>query len=308
MVAADAKRIAHLYGMLYLEKYSALNPAFSARWVMETARAGLVHYRCARDADGIIQAVSGSLRRRRRTHPPVVGYDTAKPRSLGLYRIACLLFTEDAVAAGVRLNGSAGAASFKRARGAQAETEYSAYYVAAPNVRPEVDTDAALGPAQQPRRSLHEEAPAVSDPWPIAIARGWRPVAYERELRPGRPLRVGLMDQPIALFRTSAGPAALIDRCPHRNVPLSGGRVCGDALVCPYHGWSFDASGRCVAVPGVRGKPERQPRASLSLANTGYSGRIWLTTRCPFPTFRQRSGTPPWTDSGGRSPRARRAL
>jgi hypothetical protein len=130
MVAADAKRIAHLYGMLYLEKYSALNPAFSARWVMETARAGLVHYRCARDADGIIQAVSGSLRRGDVLTPPVVGYDTAKPRSLGLYRIACLLFTEDAVAAGVRLNGSAGAASFKRARGAQAETEYSAYYVA----------------------------------------------------------------------------------------------------------------------------------------------------------------------------------
>lgn len=130
MVAADAERIAHLYGMLYLEKYSALNPAFSARWVMETARAGLVHYRCARDADGNIQAVSGSLRRGDVLTPPVVGYDTTKARSLGLYRIACLLFTEDAVAAGVRLNGSAGAASFKRARGAQAETEYSAYYLA----------------------------------------------------------------------------------------------------------------------------------------------------------------------------------
>ena len=79
MPAADAERIAQLYAMLYLEKYSALNPAFTARWVIETARAGLIHYRCARDADGVIMAVSGSLRRGDVLTPPVVGYDTAKP-------------------------------------------------------------------------------------------------------------------------------------------------------------------------------------------------------------------------------------
>ena len=75
-------------------------------------------------------AVSGSLRRGDVLTPPVVGYDTAKPRSLGLYRVASLLFTEDAKTQGVRLNGSAGAAGFKRLRGARAETEFSAYYVA----------------------------------------------------------------------------------------------------------------------------------------------------------------------------------
>ncbi|HJT14222.1 MAG TPA: hypothetical protein VJ790_16500, partial [Dongiaceae bacterium] len=96
--AADAERIAQIYAMLYLEKYSGLNPEFTARWVMETARAGLIRYRCARDADGVIQAVSGSLRRGDVLTPPVVGYDTAKPRSLGLYRIASLLFTDDAIA------------------------------------------------------------------------------------------------------------------------------------------------------------------------------------------------------------------
>jgi hypothetical protein len=134
--AADAERIAQLYAMLYLEKYSGLNPAFTAQWVIETARAGLIRYRCARDDDGLIQAVAGSLRRGDVLTPPVVGYDTAKPQSLGLYRIASLLFTEDAMEQGVRLNGSAGAASFKRGRGAQAEIEYSAYYLAhLPRVR-----------------------------------------------------------------------------------------------------------------------------------------------------------------------------
>lgn len=126
----DAERIAQLYAMLYLDKYSALNPAFSARWVQETHRMGLIRYRCARDREGVIQAVAGSLRRGGVLTPPVVGYDTAKPRALGLYRIACLLFSEDALAEGVMLNGSAGAAEFKRLRGATAEIEYSAYFIA----------------------------------------------------------------------------------------------------------------------------------------------------------------------------------
>lgn len=123
----------------------------------------------------------------------------------------------------------------------------------------------------------------MNDAWPIAIARGWHPVAYEKELRPGRPLGVRLMGTPIALFRTGAGPAALIDRCPHRNVPLSGGKVCGDALACPYHGWVFDASGRCLAVPGAR--DETGARATC-VAVTRRHGLIWANLAddpLPFP-------------------------
>jgi len=130
MALSDAQRIEQLYAMLYLDKYSALNPAFSAQWIMETCQMGLLHYRCARDEDGVIQAVSGSFRRGDVLTPPVVGYDTSKPRALGLYRIASLLFSEDALAHGLKLNGSAGAAEFKRLRGAEPAIEYSAYFIA----------------------------------------------------------------------------------------------------------------------------------------------------------------------------------
>lgn len=52
------------------------------------------------------------------------------------------------------------------------------------------------------------------------------------------------------LFRDAQGaPRALLDRCPHRMVPLSMGRVRGDRLVCCYHGWEFDGAGRCCHVP-----------------------------------------------------------
>lgn len=77
----------------------------------------------------------------------------------------------------------------------------------------------------------------------------WQAVARSRDIT-HRPLRVMLDGAPVVLFRTSEGLSALVDRCPHRLVALSGGRVVGDALQCPYHGWRFDAAGRCVEMPG----------------------------------------------------------
>jgi hypothetical protein len=59
---------------------------------------------------------------------PIVGYDTARPAKQGLYRIASILFTQMADEMGARLNGSAGAADFKRIRGAHAVIEYSALF------------------------------------------------------------------------------------------------------------------------------------------------------------------------------------
>jgi phenylpropionate dioxygenase-like ring-hydroxylating dioxygenase large terminal subunit len=56
---------------------------------------------------------------------------------------------------------------------------------------------------------------------------------------------------PIVLFRTKAGLHALADRCPHRHAPLSGGRVVGEDIECPYHGWRFDGTGLCRTMPGL---------------------------------------------------------
>lgn len=126
----DASRIAQLYHMLYVGKYSPLNPVFSSGWITMTHEAGIVEYLVARDSDGVIQAVSGSFIRGGILTPPVVGYDTTKPPSAGLYRIASYLFSQTAAERGLRLNGSAGAAEFKRNRGATGVIEYTAMYVA----------------------------------------------------------------------------------------------------------------------------------------------------------------------------------
>jgi vanillate O-demethylase monooxygenase subunit len=80
----------------------------------------------------------------------------------------------------------------------------------------------------------------------------WYVAAYGREVG-SEILGRTVLDEPIALYRTEDGTvAALSDRCVHRRYPLSAApsRVVGDAVVCGYHGFTYDGSGACVAVPG----------------------------------------------------------
>ena len=97
----------------------------------------------------------------------------------------------------------------------------------------------------------------------------WYPLARAKDLKPGKTLAVAFAGEPIALVRTKGGKVfALEDRCAHRQVPLSEGVVDGEHLRCCYHGWTYNATGRCLNVPyldkgkslpnGVRGYPCRE--------------------------------------------------
>lgn len=92
-----------------------------------------------------------------------------------------------------------------------------------------------------------------------------------------RPVAVQLLDQAWVLWRDAAGQAvAAPDRCPHRGAALSLGRVCGGELQCAYHGWRFDGTGRCTAVPAL---PQFQPPPGHGLAVrplTEAHGLLWL--------------------------------
>ena len=124
----DCERIAQLYAMLYIGKYSQLNPVFTARFIAFTQQTGLFTYRVARAPSGQIMAVAGMLAKGGIMTPPVVGYDTSRPKQEALYRIACYMFSDWAMVRGLRLHGSAGAAEFKRLRGAKGVIEYMAIH------------------------------------------------------------------------------------------------------------------------------------------------------------------------------------
>ena len=79
----------------------------------------------------------------------------------------------------------------------------------------------------------------------------WYVAAWDDEIGGETPLGRTLLGEPVVLFRAADGTAAALeDRCCHRHLPLSLGKVVGDNLQCGYHGLEFDTSGDCVLVPG----------------------------------------------------------
>jgi phenylpropionate dioxygenase-like ring-hydroxylating dioxygenase large terminal subunit len=112
---------------------------------------------------------------------------------------------------------------------------------------------------------------------PPRVKRAWYILCQSGELRPGRVLPRRLWGRPLVLFRTRSGAAgALVDRCPHRNVPLSEGQVVEETLQCPYHGWRFDAGGRCKAIPGLSGDPDKAAHAADAHAVREQQGFVWV--------------------------------
>ena len=89
----------------------------------------------------------------------------------------------------------------------------------------------------------------------LFVRNAWYVAAWAHELA-RTPLARTIMNEEIVFFRKQDGaPAAIEDRCCHRHLPLSMGKVEGDCIRCGYHGMKFDASGACVEVPGQKDIP-----------------------------------------------------
>lgn len=95
-----------------------------------------------------------------------------------------------------------------------------------------------------------------------------------------RPIARTILGTPIVLFREEGGRAtALIDRCAHRNVPLSLGSCQGGRLVCGYHGWEYDGQGICQRVPALAGPQTGKARRVPQLATVEQQGFVWVYAR-----------------------------
>ena len=111
------------------------------------------------------------------------------------------------------------------------------------------------------------------------VHNAWYVAAWSSEI--GRDLsRRVVVNEPMVLYRTEAGGVvALEDRCPHRFLPLSMGRLKGDEIECGYHGLTFDCSGTCVRIPGQeRIPPSARVRSFPVVENMGM---VWVWTGDP---------------------------
>jgi len=111
--------------------------------------------------------------------------------------------------------------------------------------------------------------------WHPSMNARWFVAARAAKVR-HKPLAVTVLGRPLVLVRLKGVIVAMEDRCPHRQVPLSAGRVTSAGLECPYHGWVFGADGRCTAVPGM-GPDECPPKVGARMiAVRELDGMVWI--------------------------------
>jgi phenylpropionate dioxygenase-like ring-hydroxylating dioxygenase large terminal subunit len=84
--------------------------------------------------------------------------------------------------------------------------------------------------------------------------------------------------EPLVLFRDSSGKVhVLLDRCAHRGMALSCGRVVGDCVECPYHGWRYDSVGEVRVVPALcAAEALPRPKTVRSFPAVECDQHIWV--------------------------------
>lgn len=114
---------------------------------------------------------------------------------------------------------------------------------------------------------------------PDRYAEGWYWALDSRDLPQGTTVKLTFLGRELALFRGEDGRVAALDAyCPHMGAHLGEGTVVGSQLRCLFHGWTYEASGRCSDAPGAPGGcPPAAAKASSWPAAEAY-GLIWVWT------------------------------
>jgi phenylpropionate dioxygenase-like ring-hydroxylating dioxygenase large terminal subunit len=91
----------------------------------------------------------------------------------------------------------------------------------------------------------------------------WYPAVLSAELGE-EPQKVRMLGLDFVVFRDSAGNAhCLSNTCTHRGGSLADGKMNGDCIQCPYHGWEFTGEGECTRVPSLGPKPRIPGRTRI---------------------------------------------
>ena len=102
----------------------------------------------------------------------------------------------------------------------------------------------------------------------------WYTAAFSDEVGPELLPRT-LLGEDVIIYRTRDGePVILEDKCAHRGLPLSMGRLVDDGVQCGYHGLVYDNCGRCTRVPSQTSVPKTASvRAFPAVERHGF---VWF--------------------------------
>ena len=129
-----------------------------------------------------------------------------------------------------------------------------------------------------------------------ALRHYWHPVALSTDVTT-EPQQVRLLGEKIALYRDAEGLVALRDKCVHRGVALSGGCIRDGQLMCPYHGWQYDRTGKVAFIPalGPGGSIPSQARVQRHRVQEQH-GAVWIALEEPVADLQ------PWPDDDWNDP------
>jgi phenylpropionate dioxygenase-like ring-hydroxylating dioxygenase large terminal subunit len=108
------------------------------------------------------------------------------------------------------------------------------------------------------------------------LRNAWYVAAWDREVTRSLLART-ILGEPVVLYRKEDGTAvALEDRCCHRHLPLSMGKLEGDDLRCGYHGLKFNGTGKCIEIPGQSSIPPQARVRAYPLVEKYNWLWIWM--------------------------------
>lgn len=109
------------------------------------------------------------------------------------------------------------------------------------------------------------------------IPNGWFAAAWSRDLRKGEVQRLYAFERELVLFRTRSGEAVVLDAfCPHMGAHLGiDGKVVGETVACPYHGWQFDRGGSCTHIPYCDEIPSRAKVRGWPVLERNHMIFVW---------------------------------
>lgn len=118
----------------------------------------------------------------------------------------------------------------------------------------------------------------LNDP---VLVNDWHVIARSPDVVEGKPLRARLLGEDLVIWRTRDRLMAWQDLCIHRGTRLSLGSIENDLLMCPYHGWTYNADGMCVQIPA---HPDQVPPAKARVKAyrvTERYGWVWVSLGTP---------------------------
>lgn len=109
-------------------------------------------------------------------------------------------------------------------------------------------------------------------------------LALSADIEPGTSAGTRLFGHELVVWRDATGTAHVWeDRCPHRGMRLSFGFVRGDHIACLYHGWRYDAAGRCRYIPAHPDLEVGPMIGARTYSTTERHGLVWVAWGASVP-------------------------